>query len=52
MNLENVYGKELDYIPLPPDGAGWDDAIPELEWDEAEAQNIASELSGRRHEEY
>jgi hypothetical protein len=52
MTLDDVYGKELDRFTLPQESADWSDAIPELEWDDAEAQDIASELIGRRHEEY
>jgi hypothetical protein len=52
MTLNEMYGSEADRFPLQQEAAEWNDAIPELEWDETEAQSIASELIGRRHEEY
>ena len=52
MNLNDIDSNEFEGFPLKHDAADWTDAIPELEWDESEAQNIASELIGRRHEEY
>lgn len=52
MNLDDVVrSKEPNRLALMQDSNEWTDLIPELEWDEAEAQDIASELIGRRQEE-
>lgn len=52
MTLNDVYGSDYRRFPLTEESADWNDAIPELEWDETDAQNITNELTGRRHEEY
>ncbi len=52
MNLEDVVRRrEPNRLALMQESAEWSDLIPELEWDEAEAQDIASELIGRQHAE-
>jgi len=52
MTLDNMHDNELELDADRQEAADWGDALPELEWDEAEAQNIAIELTGRRHNEY
>lgn len=53
MTLDNHISSAFDSFPLKQaataDGA---DTISELEWDESEAQFIASEITGRRNENY
>ncbi len=45
MMLDDVYGSDFDDFPLEQATA---EDLPELEWDEAEAQDLAIELAGRR----
>ena len=52
MILDDVYGSEFDRIPLTQECPEWNDAIPELEWDDTEIESIANELTGRRQEKY
>ena len=52
MNHSDVYTGELDYLPLKHDAADWSDLYADEELEDLEAQDIASELTGRRHEEY
>jgi hypothetical protein len=52
MNLETAYDRDFKSVALKHDALNWTDAIPELEWDDGEAQEIASELIGRRDDEY
>jgi hypothetical protein len=52
MNLETAYDRDFKSVALKHDALDWTDAIPELEWDDGEAQEIASELIGRRDDEY
>ena len=52
MNLHDVVRRrEPNRLALLQEDAEWSELIPELEWDDAEAQDIASELIGRQHEE-
>lgn len=46
MMLDDVYGSDPDRFPLEQEAA--EDAFPELEWDESEAQSVAAELAGRQ----
>ena len=45
---------EMDDLQLnrAADSTDWSDAIPELEWDDTDAQSLANELTGRRDNEY
>jgi len=52
MNLNNVHSKEFEGFPLKHDAADWTDVIPDAEWDDIEVQTIATDLIGRRDEEY
>ncbi len=52
MNLDTAYDRDFNTVALKHDALNWTDAIPELEWDDGEAQEIASELIGRRDDEY
>jgi hypothetical protein len=52
MNLHDVVRRrEPNRLALLQEDAEWSELIPELDWDDAEAQDIASELIGRQHEE-
>ncbi len=51
MPLNEVYSSGFDSQSFEQ-STDWADAIPELEWDETEAQSIAGEIIGRRNEDY
>jgi len=38
--LDDIYGPDLDEFPLEQDAEDWGEEIPELDWDEAEAEEI------------
>ena len=45
MDLDDFDNNDFDL----QDDADWDGEIPEIEWNEGEAQEIALELCGRHH---
>lgn len=45
MMLDDVYGSDSDRFALEQELT--DDVLPELEWDESDAQSLAAELTGR-----
>ena len=43
--LDDVYGPDLDDFPLEQDAEDWnDEEVLELDWDEADAQEVSREV--------